>query len=107
MQLLISTKVREKLANKSPPVSRQEIYECFATRKGLLLTDDREKNRTVPPTRWFISDTYAGRLLKVVFVILETQEIAIKTAYEPNTEEMRIYYAKAKSASKSGPGGSK
>ncbi len=93
MKLLISQKIIEKLANKKPPVSRHEIDECFATRDGPELIDDREHNRTIPPTRWFISDTYVGRLLKVVYVVLDDGRIAIKTAYEPNEEELRIYRA--------------
>jgi hypothetical protein len=97
MSLLISPRVREKLANKTPPVSREEICECFATRDGALLVDDRETNKTTPPTQWFISDTYAGRLLKVVFVMLEDGQIAIKTAYDPNEQEKRIYNNKGAS----------
>ena len=92
MKMVMSPKVRAKLANKSPPVSRVEVEQCFASRDRGFLEDDREQNRTVPPTWWFISDTFMGRLLKVVFILLEDGTIVIKSAYEPNEEEIRIYY---------------
>lgn len=72
----------------------REIYECFATRDRKFLIDDREKNRTDPPTMWFISDTFMGRFLKVVF-IRTTDKVVIKTAYDPNQTEIGIYLAKA------------
>lgn len=97
MTLLISEKIRTKLANKIPPVSREEIEQCFATWGRTVIEDVRENNRTTPPTWWFISDTFMGRELKVVFILLENGDIAVKTAYDPNSEEIRIYqkYAKA------------
>jgi hypothetical protein len=91
MGLIISDKVRTKLANKAPPVSIEEIRECFSTRESGFLEDEREQNRTIPPTWWFISDTFMGRRLKIVFVFLDDGNIVIKTAYDPNSEEVRIY----------------
>lgn len=90
MVFLISPKIRTKLANKKPPVSEQEIKECFATRDRIYLEETRENNRTIPPTWWFISDTFMGRELKICFVKRETG-IAIKTAYNPNQDEVRVY----------------
>jgi len=97
MKLLLSKPVRDKLAWKKPPVTLKEIRECFASREYTYLEDRREQNQTIPPTWWFIADTDRGRALKVVFVRLENSDIAIKTAYDPNPEEIRIYtqYAKA------------
>lgn len=43
-----------------------------------------------PPTRWFISETDYGRKLKIVFMNTD-QGVVIRTAYDPNPEEMRIY----------------
>jgi len=62
-----------------------------------FLEDDREKKRTMPPTWWFISDTFMGLRLKVVFIRLEDGSIVIKTAHKPNQTEINIYtkYAKA------------
>lgn len=90
MALIISAKVLAKLASKNPPVTRDEINECFATRTGVYLSDLREEHASDPPTRWFISETYYGRKLKVVF-IPRGQDIHIRTAYDPNPVELKIY----------------
>ena len=90
MKLIISSAVRNKLANKVPPVSEDDIIQCFANREGRYLIDKRESNLTNPLTRWFIAETDFGRKLKVVFI--PTREgIVIKSTYDPNTEELRIY----------------
>lgn len=94
-KLIISERVRRKMQLKHN-VTEVEIYEAFQNREGLYLIDTREEHRTDPPTKWFISETDKGRQLKVVFVQTtnkETQktEIHIKTAYEPNEDEIRIY----------------
>ncbi|MEJ2911873.1 ADP-ribosyl-(dinitrogen reductase) hydrolase [Pseudoalteromonas sp. C12FD-1] len=81
--------VRMKLKNKHN-VSIYEVEECFSNREGSFLEDTREKNKTNPPTNWFIAETDYGRKLKVVFIELEDR-IELKTAYEPNQEEIRIY----------------
>lgn len=91
MNLFMSPKIITKLANKIPPVSREEIKECFATRDRVYLEDERENHHTIPPTWWFISDTFMGRKLKIVFIELDNKVIAIKTAYEPNQDEVRVY----------------
>ena len=88
--LKISAKVAAKLAAKTPPVTRQEIEECFANRTGHYLVDTREEHASDPPTRWFIAETNFGRKVKVVFIPLE-KEIVIRTAYDPNEDERRIY----------------
>lgn len=91
MKMITSSGVLTKLANKLPPVSMAEIRECFGTRTHEFLIDNRVKNRTLPPTMWFISDTFMGRQLKVVFIQDTDGTIYIKTAYEPNAEERWIY----------------
>ena len=90
MALKISAKVLVKLSSKEPPVRPEEIEECFATRSGIYLVDDREEHASDPQTLWFISDTYFGRKLKVVFIPRDN-DIVIRTAYDPNKEEIRIY----------------
>lgn len=90
MGLVISSKVREKLAQKTPPVTEDEIRQCFANRDGRYLIDEREQHTTDPPTRWFIAETDSGRKLKVAF-IPRNPDIVIKTAYDPNNVELRIY----------------
>lgn len=90
MPLIISPQVLEKLSNKSPPVTRREVEQCFDNRRGKLLLDEREENKTDPPTQWFIAETNKDRSLKIVFVRRD-KDIHLKTAYDPNTEEVRIY----------------
>jgi uncharacterized DUF497 family protein len=85
--------VLEKLRNKHH-VSELEISQCFINRDGMLLEDLREDHKTDPTTEWFIAETHKGRKLKVCFVQVGT-EIDIKTAYEPNDQEIRIYNEKA------------
>jgi hypothetical protein len=95
MGLVISARVREKLAHKTPPVTEEEIVQCFETRSGRFLSDKREENQTDPPTRWFISETHYGRELKVVFIPKNNGDgnidIIIKMAYDPNNTEREIY----------------
>lgn len=88
--LIVSPKVLEKLANKQPPVSQEEIEQCFATRDGKYLVDTREEHVSDPPTHWFIGETYYGRKLKVVFIERDGKVI-IRTTYPPNEDEVRIY----------------
>ena len=90
MALVISPQVRNKLANKTPPVSKDEILQCFANRAGNFLLDTLADHLTNPVTRWFIAETDYGRKLKVVFIPLDG-DIIIKSAFDPNAEELRIY----------------
>jgi len=91
MPILISTSIREKLSGKHPPVTQGEIEQCFANRTGKFLVDTRAENLTNPMTRWFIAETDFGRKLKVCFIPFSNGDLHIKTAYDPNAEEMRIY----------------
>jgi hypothetical protein len=90
MALKMSPHVRTKLANKTPPVTRDEIFQCFANLTGQVLLDSRAKNQTDPPTRWFISETDYGRKLKVAYIPIDG-DIVIKTAYDPDQDELRFY----------------
>jgi hypothetical protein len=85
-----SPNVRRKLRVKHA-VSMQEVYECFANRAGTFLEDARAEHATVPPTMWFVAQTDGGRKQKVVFMENADQSYEIRTAYEPNVEEERIY----------------
>lgn len=87
--LLISDAVLAKL-KASHGVLRNEIEQCFSNRAGKLLVDTRALNRTVPPTLWFIASTNRGRALKVVFM-QKGDVVELKTAYEPNAVELKIY----------------
>lgn len=92
MKLIISRGVRTKLSSKLPPVTETEIVECFSNRTGAYLIDTRANNLTNPLTRWFVAETNFGRRLKIAFVP-DKDGIHIKTAYDPNIAEVRIYNA--------------
>ena len=89
-KLQISRSVLQKLAGKTPPVMPDEILECFANREGKFLFDTREDHQSDPPTRWFIAETNCGRKLKVAF-IYRGQVVTVRTAYDANVDELRIY----------------
>lgn len=90
MDLDISAGVQTKLANKNPPVRKEEIVECFGNRGGVFLKDTRGVHQSDPPTVWFIAETNFGRKLKIAFIQRGTK-ITIRTAYDPNADELRIY----------------
>jgi uncharacterized DUF497 family protein len=93
VRLSISQRVAEKLLEKHG-VEPKEVQQCFENRTGGFLEDTREQHQTDPPTQWFIGETNSGRKLKVVFIQRQTAvgpQLDIRTAYEPNAEEIRIY----------------
>lgn len=67
-----------------------EIRQCFANLDGKMLYDTRATHLTDPLTRWFIAETNYGRELKIAFIEREGN-LHIKTAYEPNEVERRVY----------------
>jgi len=89
MNIVINKGIEEKLREKHQ-VSLKEVEECLQNITGNLLTDNRDKHKTNPPTLWFIAETNQRRELKVCFMKIGS-EIHIKTAFEPNEEEKRIY----------------
>ena len=91
MNLIISSAIRQKLAGKQPPVNEDDIMQCFSNRTGKLLEDTREDHKSDPVTKWFISETDYGVKLKVVFIYRPGQGVFIRSAYSPNSEEIRIY----------------
>lgn len=91
IKLLISQKIKHKLASKTPPVTEVEIAQCFSNRNGGFLEDEREDHKSDPPTKWFISETDYGVKLKIVFIFYPDRGIAIRSAYTPNPDELRIY----------------
>lgn len=90
MKLVISPKVAAKIAAKTPPVTQEEIIQCFANRTKLYLIDTREEHQSDPPTRWFIAQTDFGRVLKIAFIPRGT-EIHIRSAYDPSEEAIAYY----------------
>lgn len=90
MALEIAPRIRKKLAEKNPPVTEDEILECFGNRTGKYLLDIRAEHETEPPTRWFVAETDYGRKLKVVF-IQAGKRVIIKSAYQPSQSVIRLY----------------
>ena len=90
---LISSRVRQKLADKHNVVPA-EVEQCFLNFNGSqFLEDEREEHRTDPSTKWFISETDSGRLLKICFMFYEDrQKFAIKSAFEPNKAEIEMFF---------------
>jgi hypothetical protein len=89
MKIVITGRIRTKLKEKHN-VEPEEVEQCFGNRLGRFLEDTREAHRTSPPTQWFIAETDSGRKLKIVFVN-DVNGLEIKTAYEPNDIEEKIY----------------
>ena len=88
--LKISKSIVVKLKSKHGVII-DEVFECFLNRTKGLLEDTRVNHKTNPPTLWFISETDHARRLKVVFIQLANGEYEVKTAYEPNDMEVKIY----------------
>ena len=93
LNLHIDPAVEKKLREKHG-VMPMEVLECFQNRLFGSLIDDRAENQTYPPTQWFIAETNAGRKLKVVYMFdKKLKQFVLKTAYEPNVQEEKIYGA--------------
>ena len=90
MDIYISAAVALKLSEKHR-VSELEVRQCFYNREGKFAYDTREEHRTNPPTLWFIASTDADRRLKVVFQCYSKTEYVIKSTFEPNAEEEKLY----------------
>jgi hypothetical protein len=90
--VIISPKVMEKL-NEKHDVKKLEIEECFLNYDFVrYLKDTREIHQTIPPTLWCISETHRGRLLKIAFILKEG-DFHIKSAFEPNQQEIDLFYS--------------
>lgn len=90
MKLNFAPSIVEKLAGKTPPVTPDQVRQCFANREGRFLEDTREDHKTNPPTQWFVAETDYGVCLKVCF-IKENDLLTIKSAFVANEDEKRIY----------------
>jgi hypothetical protein len=90
MAIVISQRVRAKLTTKHR-VSEHEVREAFNDKPDYVLLDTREEHASDPPTVWFIASTYLGRLLKVCYVETDV-DVVVRTAYEPNAQEIEIFF---------------
>ena len=89
MPINLSDKMRAKLAAEHD-VGEPEVHQCITNRTGKVLFDTRAQHQTNPPTVWFVAPTNKGRLLKLVY-IRRGDDFDIRTCYEPNEDELRIY----------------
>lgn len=89
LSVIVSQTILEKLHSKHK-VDKYEVEQCFKNLIGTFLQDTREDHQTDPPTLWFIAPTNTNRLLKVVF-IFKDGNVHIKSAFEPNKNEISIY----------------
>jgi len=87
--LVISPAIQEKLELKHG-ISRSDVEQCFLNRTRSYLTDNRLEHQTDPPTEWFISENDQGVLIKVVF-LFDNGMLYLKSAFPPNSTEIRIY----------------
>jgi len=87
--LVISPAIQEKLALKHG-ISRSDVEQCFLNRTRSYLMDNRLEHQTDPPTEWFIAENDQGLLIKVVF-LFDHGVLYLKSAFPPNSTEIRIY----------------
>ena len=104
LELYIRESARQKLlgyqrANGEPaPIEVIEVEEALLnyypkTRDPMPVKDERESNRTVPPTFWFIAQTTSERTLKVVVIPHKKAGLLIlKSAHEPDQAEKEYFY---------------
>ncbi|WP_062308176.1 hypothetical protein [Polynucleobacter sinensis] len=87
--LVISPAIEGKLSLKHQ-ITRQDVEQCFVNRTRSYLIDNRLDHQTEPPAEWFIAENDRGVLIKVVF-IFDDGLIYLKSAFLPNSIEIRIY----------------
>lgn len=93
MNIRISAPIKKKLMERHK-VTPDEVEECFLNRDGKALKDRRVEHQTTPPTYWFIAETNKKRKIKICTVIIDGVH-HIKTAYEPNEIELKLYNSNA------------
>lgn len=91
MRLTISQRVRQKLIDKHGGVTECEIRQCFANLDKTPMIDGRAEHLTNPVTRWFVSETDHGRLLKICYMPYPNGDYVIKTVFEPNAVEIKMF----------------
>lgn len=91
MKLVATDAVKEKIWTEHE-VYFQEAEEAFENSEGPWFEDDRAKNQTRPKTIWTLAFTDLGRLIKIVVIKRPTDAVAVlRTAYEPDEDEVKIY----------------
>jgi hypothetical protein len=90
MEVFVTAAIARKLKERHN-AREHEVVECFRNLKNKYATDTRPDHQTVPPTLWFIGETNGGQRLKVIFIRYSKKEFVVKSAYEPNCDEERLY----------------
>lgn len=90
MEVYIAETIARKIKERHN-VSEAEVMQCFRNRVGKFALDTRDQHRTDKPTLWFIAETDDKRRLKVVFVRYAKDEFVLKSAFEPNADEERLW----------------
>ena len=93
LSLEASNFVREKIDSEHN-VSFLEVEEAFNSFRGCFLIDDRESNFAGAgrKTLWCLSQTYEGRLLKLVIIPdYGRDRCVLRTAYEPSHYEVDLW----------------
>ena len=89
MAVIISPNIAAKLSAKHD-VGPKDVHECLANRCSPEIEETRGLHATDPPTMWFIARNNKRRILKVVLVHRHGH-VFIKTAYEPNEDELNLF----------------
>lgn len=90
-QIVASTRIIEKILIIHK-VDILEVEEAFNNWIGRALVDDRAQDKTIPPTVWFCSSTYEGRILKVIGIPdKKSKEFILKSCYEAEDWEIDLY----------------
>ena len=91
MLLIATEKIKSKIQAEHN-VSFLEAEEAFNNFAGYPLIDKRVRHKSKPVTVWCLSETYDGRLLKLVFIPFVERNIAVlRTAYEPDDFEVELW----------------
>lgn len=94
MAIILSQRIKEKLADANHRITERDISECFANRERRFVTDTREEHRTDPETLWFVAQNDYGVKIKVMFVRRDN-DIYVKSAYRATEEVTAMYMRKS------------
>ena len=91
-ELYISDRIVEKIKNKHR-LDKDEVIQAWKKYDGITLADTRERYWTYPPTEWFLVRSDSGKLLKIIFMIDDDGTAYLKSAFEADKTEKRIFLA--------------
>jgi len=74
----------------------KKLLNVFKIPQNGLYIDNRQQHKTKPPTRWFIAETDSMRRLKIVFITYPSGDHVIKSAFEPDEYEEKVYESETK-----------